>query len=264
MSGDKVVEIIVSTMNDNVYKAISDFECYVADNVVVTIIHQVSNGKEYNIEAEVVRYFQYAEVGLPSSRNRGLENAVGDILLPTDDDVYFESNFTAMIVSAFDEFPNADVITFKAKTPEGEDYKSYPSRSFYHNWRSLLGVSSIEICLRKDSFGENGPRWDPDYGLGAKFPGGLEVVFLQDCRRKLLSMVYYPACIVFHPAESSGKTFTPTTMRLRGAILARAFNVIVGPILAHAFYFKKRAVLSKSGITLLLFSKETFFLVVLN
>jgi len=252
------IEIVVSTMNEGIYRVLENFKLYLVEDVIVTIIHQITDGRQYSVDISGFRYFAYFETGLPTSRNRGLEHAIGDILIPTDDDVSFDVGFCHAIRTAFEKKPDADIITFKAKTLDGAPYKHYPDRDFRHNWRTLLRVSSIEICLNRETFIASGARWDFDYGLGAAFPGGLEVVFLQDCRRAKLSIYFEPSFIVCHPAESSGKKFTPSTMRLRGAILSRAFNILTGAILSGAFYVRKRKFLKASGIGLPIFLKSTF------
>lgn len=258
MKSDEVIEIIVSTMDEGIHRVLDNFRCYIGVNVVVTIIHQISGEKKYDVDTSGFRYFCYFETGLPASRNRGLDNAIGDILIPTDDDVSFDPEFCATIRAAFQRVPDASIITFKANTPEGIPYKSYSDRVFRHSWLSLLRVSSIEICIKKERFISSGVRWDLDYGLGAAFPGGLEVVFLQDCRRANLTMYFDPSFIVCHPVESSGKKFSPSTMRLRGAILSRAFNILTGAILSCAFYARKRKILNASGIGLVVYMKSTF------
>ena len=235
------VELLISTMNERIYDVIEHHSSYKNENIIVTIIHQITDGKDYNIEHNKIRYFKMLESGLPKSRNFGLSKSIGEILIPTDDDVIFCDDFYETVTKAFKNNTTADIITFKIITNQGEPaFKNYRSDSFKHNFKTLMNVSSIEICAKRSSLLNNSVKWDDDFGLGSKFPGGLEVVFLQEARRKKLNMYFESSYIVNHPFESSGKVISEKMIILRSAVYFRSFGIIA-PFLLIFFYVKKRS-----------------------
>ncbi|WP_373399206.1 glycosyltransferase family A protein [Algoriphagus halophilus] len=101
-----------------------------------------------HFQDENLEFISFDEKGLSKSRNRALENGKAELGLIADDDVAFCENFDAKIKKAFQEFPDADIITFKILTPTGENYKNYPESSFKHTRKSIYTVSSVEIVFK--------------------------------------------------------------------------------------------------------------------
>lgn len=179
------------------------------------------------------------ERGLSKSRNVAIRAADrGSICLVADDDVYFEPNMFDSIAEAYEAYPDADIITFAAKTPEGEFFKNYAAAPFRHDIKSVAKVSSIEMTFRLDSIREAGLRFDERFGLGTEYPTGEEFIFLTDALKKGLKIYFYPKPLAVHPKESSGSFFTEKSMIGKGAMLSRVFG-IKGYIVALLFVVKK-------------------------
>jgi glycosyltransferase involved in cell wall biosynthesis len=170
----------------------------------------------------------YKERGLSASRNRALAQARADICLITDDDVEFKDGIEQSILRVFEEYPEADIVTFQAHTPEGEPFKpNYRDVSFWHNRKSIMRVCSIEIAFRRSSVIGAGVEFDERFGLGAKFATGEEIIFLSDCLQAGLRILYYPLPIVMHPKESSGAQLAGNSslIQAKGAMFYRIFGV---------------------------------------
>jgi glycosyltransferase involved in cell wall biosynthesis len=238
-------------MNQRVYQTIDRFSQYASQNVIVTIIHQITDEGDYILAPlkENVRYFNCPSVGLPQSRNYGLNNAIGDFIIPTDDDVTFVNDFFDIVSKSIATHPDADGFSYKIKAEDSkEEFKHYPHQSFKHNSLSLAKVSSIELCISRRFLNDQCLQWDEDFGLGTTFPGGLEVVFLQDCFRKKISLYYEPVYLVLHPLESSGKVVSKGKISLRASIFIRSFGWLKGLVFIFAFYAKKRKMFAEKGI----------------
>lgn len=181
--------------------------------------------------------------GLSRSRNAILAACSDDALLvPTDDDVVLALDANVIIKSAFEKNPRADIITFKAKNTAGEDFKAtYRQQGFRHTALSIRSVSSIEIVARVESLRRVGLKWDESFGLGAKYGGGLELVFLKDALDRGLGVYYEPNYIVSHPPESSGGVFDERKGYIRGAIAYRMYGWKgVGLALYTSFRHRRR------------------------
>lgn len=231
------VEVAISCLNDDLYKAIGFLDNIAVKNKVsIHIIHQKNIDKDYSsyyrkIDADArARYSILDELGLPASRNHALESCRADFLLPTDSDVILTEGFYDFVVKAFNNLPDADFITFQSYYDEKltKPRRNFSSERFIHNWRTLLSVSSIEIVIKINRFKDKGVKWDPDFGLGAKWGGGLETVMLQTARSKSLRGYYEPKPLASHSEESSGAIVSIERVQLRTAVFLRCFGVLLG------------------------------------
>lgn len=208
------VEILMSTVNS--HRLSIDAENYI-------IINQITDKSIPKKEKENV--FSYRNKGLSKSRNKALQHAKGDICLITDDDVQFTDNVENIIWDTFKENPKADIITFQIQTPEGNHYKNYPNKKYWHDPNSLMNISSIEIAFRRDRVIEKKLEFDELFGLGSIFPTGEEYIFLTDALKKGLKILYVPKVIVIHPNESSGQNWQGADfIKAKGAMLYRVFG----------------------------------------
>lgn len=207
------------------------------DFPVVVIAQESSEG---DLIKDQLSYFSYSDRGLSKSRNRAIEKTSAEIALISDDDVRFVPNLEQEIVQAFATYPEADVLTFRIKTPEGFPYKqSYKNTAFTHTSSSIYKVSSVEIAFRPARIKQANIRFDERFGLGAEFKSGEEVIFLNDCLKAGLKVMYVPLTVGIHPLESSGKILDKEYFRSKGAIIRRLYGFSPGLILGVMFLIKQ-------------------------
>ena len=171
------------------------------------------------------RVHNFKEIGLSRSRNRALELADADIGFISDDDLSFVSRPDLVVETAYRRFPQADLIVFPFQTPDGRIISA--RRRFppilRKDW-SMLSTWSLMISFRLRSVRASGVRFDEQFGLGARYATGEEAIFLFDCRRRGLSIVYVDDVVAIHPSISSGNTFArPEQFRAKGAVFARIY-----------------------------------------
>lgn len=172
-----------------------------------------------------IRMFSCKERGSSNSRNMALKHATGDICLIADDDVGYLDGMEHILLEAFEQNSDADIITFQIVTPEGNPFNSgYPQQSQWHNWRSILRCASIEIAFRRDAVLKAGLALDTNFGLGSKYRVHDEIIFLKDAMDRGLKLLYLPIPIVIHPAESSGTDFNDHLVTSKGAAFVRLFG----------------------------------------
>ena len=193
------------------------------------VINQIMDQEEKSMYDESRRGFgglvQVRERGLSRSRNRALKVSSADFCLFSDDDVVFPVNVPQRVCSAFAQYPDADIITFMAVTPEGVPLKSYRKRSFQHNMCTAGRVSSIEIALRRARVLTRGVCFDERFGLGSRFTSGEEYIFLADALRQGLHVRFVPLVVAIHPAESSGRRYEDAALvASKGAMLRHVYK----------------------------------------
>lgn len=175
----------------------------------------VSHQDPENLCPELPEYLDRSDVqvlrlqnrGLSRNRNNALKHATADIVVIGDDDIGLHPAYPHHVRAAFKKHPEADVICFQIRTPEGSfPYKGYPSSTCpLTRFSQLKSVSSIEIAFRRKSVHEKKIWFDERFGLGADANCGEEFLFLAECLRKGLKIQFFPAYIVEHPYESSVK-----------------------------------------------------------
>ena len=210
-------QILISTVNGR----------FLQRDVSLTVPHLIINQQEKTDPSgnSPENLLEYAERGLSRSRNHALNHAQGEICLISDDDLSYRKNIESIILEAFEKNPDADIITFQIETPDGQLRKKYKTEPFWHNKRTIMKVSSVEIAFKKNSIDQNHLRFDEHFGLGAAFPTGEENIFLSDALEKKLKILSIPIPIVSHPLESSGKNFESRQLvQAKGALFERIFG----------------------------------------
>lgn len=253
-------EVAISCLNDDINRVLENFENILdSKRIKVHVIHQVTNNKNYDyiieplINFSNIRYSYLDKVGLPYSRNYALDNATAKYLIPTDSDVtLFPSSFD-MIEKILEAPENTDVDYLTLQSFFDIDQKmprrKFKSNIFKHNRRTLLSVSSIEIVLKTRNFRDKNVRWDPDFGLGARFGGGLESVMLQTAYLSGLNGIYVPEPLCFHPELSSGAEISLNRVFTRSAVYERIFGTYKGKLTSCLFHIKHYQRHKKLGIT---------------
>lgn len=216
------VELLISTMRKNSISEIDLSEQNIL-GINALIINQCGFDKKE--EKDNMRMISCNALGISKSRNKALENATGDICIICDDDVVYEDDLINIVKECFESDETADIITFKIKTPEGDDFKNYRNEEFYHNKRSILKTSSIEIAFRLDSLKKKGIKFDESFGLGANYVSGEENIFLMDSINNGLKIKYIPKVIGKHPKESSGYVLDEKGIYSKGALFYRLFGL---------------------------------------
>jgi len=182
--------------------------------------------------------------GLSISRNKGL-SVVADndaVVLIGDDDVKYYVGFDAAVIKAYEKYPDSDVILFMVNTPDGGSLRSYPRKMCMLGYKRIMNACSIEISFRMKSIEKIGVKFDERFGLGAEYCTGEDIIFLADCLKHNLKIIFVPIRICEHPDFSSGKKIDSATMAGRGAMFSRVFGSRLGVVAALAFCIKKTLV----------------------
>lgn len=160
-------------------------------------------------------------VGLSKNRNHAFSNSSAPILLISDDDVaYMEQNLKD-VIKAFEDNPQADILTFRYDSIEAK--KTYPDHEF-----DLTAppkgyfVTSFEIAIRSKNI--KGRIWmNESFGIGATFPAGEEDIFIRDCLDAGLKGKFLPITVARHdePTTSEKNLMLPSRPATKGAVFLR-------------------------------------------
>jgi glycosyltransferase involved in cell wall biosynthesis len=192
-----------------------------------------------------IKFVSTKERGLSKSRNMAISLADADICILCDNDVEYLSDYEATILEEFEKHPEYDIIVFfiKRNKPSSKPYFKNKKRLGY---LSTLKVLSPEIAFRRKSIVDNNIQFKTDFGAGAKYSMGEENIFLYDCLKRGLKILYVPKQIATLRDEESTwfKGYTEKYFIDRGAIfceMSKRFSVI----LIIQFALRKRRLFKK-------------------
>lgn len=198
------LEIIVSTRNrSSLDFLIPMFSFSHFSDFAILIINQTAEDCLLISEFSSVRVINSHEIGLSKSRNLGLKNARGKIILIADDDVVFLENFQENIVKAYNQNQNGTAICFQTITKQGSLYSNYPKFKKELNNKELRKVLSIELTCNTEILKTENCVFNEFFGLGSKFQDSETFFFLNRMKHKGLKVIFIPVSIVIHESVSS-------------------------------------------------------------
>ncbi|MFW2056737.1 glycosyltransferase family A protein [Acinetobacter haemolyticus] len=257
----KDFEVAVSCLNKDVFKIVSNFKnLFGLKSVDIHVIHQITDDFDYsNIVFDLesksnIRYSRLEKLGLPHSRNFALDSCSAKFLIPTDSDVIiFDSNLERINDYLINN-SHLDFLTLESYYDLSQENprRAFANKEFLHNRRTLLSVSSIEIVMNVERFKLSNVEWDLDFGLGARFGGGLETVMLQNANNAGLKGMFVPIPLSCHHELSTGAEVNIKRVFIRSAVFEKIFGTANGKILSLIFHIKNYKKFKSLGILNLL------------
>ncbi len=162
-------------------------------------------------------------VGLSHSRNAAFDHATGALLVFADDDMTLEPEGFRALSRAFAADPALDFAAgWRSDRLPGAGPRGRRHRLHHFN---AGRVCAPELIVRRSAVEAAGLRFDPEFGLGARFGLGEEYVFVTDALKAGLGGVSLPVAVGRHPSESTGDNWQRADlMRARLAMLKRVFG----------------------------------------
>ena len=167
-------------------------------------------------------------LGLSANRNNAIACATAEVCVIADDDVRYTLSDLHSIASAHAAAPEADVLLFQAKGPQGF-LKPYPTHTFdYAHQPKGYYPSSIEITFKRERVKDI--PFDLRFGLGSGcIINGEEEVWLNTLYRKgKRSINYVPTPIVQTvdvPQGGANFAVNSEVQRAKGAKLYYIYGV---------------------------------------
>ena len=231
------LEILISTkQRDNLDFLHNIFVNNNSHSNSVLIINQTENINFSCPSTGKIKLINKNEIGLSKSRNLAIHSSTADICLLADDDVVYEKDFDKIILNAFSNNPNADIITFMMKDFDGKLFKKYPKKKL-HDKKTLSSVNSVVIAFKRDSIISNNIKFDNNFGLGSIFQTADEYVFLRGAMDSNLNIIFQNEVILSHDIISSGKdAASDRVLFAKGALFYKYYNFFSFFKLVHYVY----------------------------
>lgn len=200
------LEVLIATTNKTSLNFLDNMFCNCEiSQFRILIVNQSSLPDRLYSNKSNIRVLNVTDFGITKSRNLALKHAKEDICLFTDDDVVFKKDFQKTIVKAFQKFEDAGLIAFKAQNLKGQDYRNYYNENKRFDFKSIKGLMSIEIAVRKKMILDKNIFFNERFGLGSEFETGEEYIFGRDILKNNISAYFFNSHIVSHADFNSGK-----------------------------------------------------------
>ncbi len=188
------IEHIISTMNRTDFSFLKNL-CLETNTLVVN--QNCPDGiYDFSLSDNVnVRTISTPEKGLSRSRNKLLQNAVGDICIIGDDDVEYLDGYLDIIRNAYEKHTDADIIVFCFTHEKGKETRVRYNEDVRMNMKNISKAASVEITFKRKSVLDAGISFNNNIGLGTSFPSGEENAFLADALRAGLKIYHVPQTI---------------------------------------------------------------------
>ncbi len=187
------LQVLTVTMNRHDYSLL--------DKMNIQTDAMIGNQSDENSKVEFehnghrVIWYSWDERGVGLNRNNLLMRADADIVLFSDDDVVYDDGYEDIVLKAFEEHPEADVIVFNViPIPESID------PCLVTKWKrirflSCLKYGAVRIAARVSALRDSNVYFSLLFGGGARFSSGEDSLFMADCVRKKMKVYGYPARI---------------------------------------------------------------------
>ncbi len=185
------VQVLIASMNQEDHSLIKRMK--ICSDVIVGNQCDRNSIDSFEINGYQCTYLNFAEKGVGLNRNNALMRANGDICLFADDDMVYCDNYVETVQSAFEKYPDADVIIFNL-------FEKHPTRYIIKRTEKVgyfnyLRYGTARIAVRLSSIRKNGICFNLCFGGGTQHQHGEDNLFLTECLKKGLRIYAVPSYI---------------------------------------------------------------------
>lgn len=243
------IEVLISTMHQ------SNMDIFNSMNIKSDALAINQYNDEYKSETvihdgNVLRMICVHERGLSRSRNLAIQNSTADICVIADEDLVYRDDYAQTIMDAYKQYPEADIIAFSVPCSNAQ----CPTNIIKHmnvNALESMKLCSVQLTFKRDSIIGNKISFNNLFGAGSFFISGEENIFLIECIKKGLKIMYInkEIAIVNHNGSTWFKGFNELYFRTKGAMFYEMSSVLWLPLVLQ--YIVRKYKLYQRDITLL-------------
>ena len=208
--------------------------------------------KEYTQpDGNRVKLISTADRGVGRNRNKALMHASGQYLLFSDQDMIYVDGYERLVIDAFAQRPDADLIIFNLEYLNRftQGRKEYTKFRRLHIW-NCMRYGTARVAMRKSAVDKACLSFSVLYGGGAKYGSGEDSLFIRDAFRKGLKTYYCPSIIAKVKQEESSwfRGYTDKYFIDKGILIANAFPKMKS-MLVYYFAYRMRNASEEYGFS---------------
>lgn len=153
------------------------------------------NFEKSNYNNNQIYFYSFAERGVGLSRNNALMRATADICLFADEDVTYIDGYKNIVLQAFKDNPEADIILFNVPSTNPNRPTYIIKKNMRVRWYNCLRYGAVNIAVRTHKLKRANVYFSLLFGGGAKYSAGEDSLFLSECIRNGLKVYSVPTKI---------------------------------------------------------------------
>lgn len=196
-----MLEVLVSTMNKKSSKLIKDMN--IQSDAIIVNQTDTNYYEEFENGEYLIKSVYNNLRGLSRSRNTALMYAQKEYCVLADDDIVYVDGYREIILNAFKDLPDADIIIFNTKMINNERLLKRKDISRVRRAPRYKNYGSVRIAFKRKSIIDNNLFFNIQFGTGSKYNSGEDSLFIRQAVRKGLKIYEFPAQIATVDYNSS-------------------------------------------------------------
>lgn len=198
------LQVLVASMYQNDYSLIEKMNLQ-SDAI---IINQCNENKFEKIDYEdkTINFISLNERGVGLSRNNSLMRATADICVFADEDVTYVDGYKEIILDAFKNNPDADMILFNVPSKNPKRPTHIISKNKRVRCFNCLRYGAVKIAVRTERIRHANVYFSLNFGGGAKYGSGEDSLFIMQCIRSGIK-VYTNTNIIGYVSQEESSWF---------------------------------------------------------
>ncbi|TDM03847.1 glycosyltransferase family A protein [Macrococcus carouselicus] len=189
----KNVCVLVSTMYQRDYSILKKMN--ISSAAVIINQDDIEKREHFDFKGYPIKFISKKERGVGKSRNLALSESTGSISVIADDDLVYVQNYEEIIIKAFEEFPDADMIVFEVPSINDQREDKAITKRAQVRWYNSFRYPAYKMAVRTESVKKNNLQFSLEYGGGARYSHGEDSIFITDFLKKGLKVYSYPVKI---------------------------------------------------------------------
>ena len=232
------LQVLIASMNQDDYSLLDKMN--IQTEAIVGNQCQRNSIEQLEYAGHHVVYLNFHERGVGLNRNNALMRANATYCLFADDDMTYLDDYESMVLTAFKDNPDADILIFNLIEQESFRYKIIKKHRV-HFW-NFMRYGTARIAIKLESVRQNGIYFNQCFGGGTEHCHGEDTLFLHDCLRKGLTVVAVPQEIAFlnNDRESTWQRAYDEVYLADQGMLYKTMNRRIWPLLCIQDAFRHR------------------------
>lgn len=229
-------EILCTTMHQKDFSKLEEMNVHA--NIVYANQADVERYDEIEFDGKGARMITTSTRGVGINRNLALCYAEGDICLLADDDLRYVDNLKHIILDEFANLPKADAIIFNVESldtnrPSKQHRKIKKMRKYSRN-----PYGTFQIAIRMEKIRKKNIWFSPIFGGGSKYLSGEDSMFVNDMRKRGVTIYLSDKMIgtVKHEASTWFSGYNSEYYFSKGAFLEASHSLHVVKSIYYLYY----------------------------
>lgn len=173
------IEVLIATMNQKDYSLLDKMNIQ-TDAIVVNQCDE-NRIEEFDYKGHRIKWLSLSEQGVGLSRNTALMRSTADICLFADDDVVYEDGYEQLVLAAFKEKADADIIVFNLQSQNPNRPEIIVKKTHVLRWYNCLKYGAFRIAIRRKQIVKTNVFYSLLFGGGAEYQAGEDNLFITQC-----------------------------------------------------------------------------------